>query len=80
MSKVATRMSKVATMIIASALAIGASSFAGAQTTSRQTGNPDQNAAASGGPGTHAGAMRSGSSSNTQKVYKNQNGYQPGRE
>jgi hypothetical protein len=36
------------------------------------------NAAASGGPGTHAGAMKSGSASSNQKVYGNQNGYAPG--
>ena len=36
------------------------------------------NAAASGGPGTHAGAMRTGSAANSQKVYGNHNGYAPG--
>jgi hypothetical protein len=33
-----------------------------------------------GGPGTHAGAMKSGSASNSQKVEKNQNGYSSGRQ
>jgi Spy/CpxP family protein refolding chaperone len=61
-------MSKVKTTAVAAALLIGASSLAMAQS----TGN---NAAASGGSGTHAGAMKSGSASNTQKVEKNQNGY-----
>ncbi len=40
----------------------------------------DGNAAASGGPGTHAGAMKSGSASNNLKVYGNQNGYAPGHD
>jgi hypothetical protein len=66
-------MSNVKTTAVAAALLIGASSLAMAQS----TGN---NAAASGGSGTHAGAMKSGSASNTQKVEKNQNGYSGGHE
>jgi hypothetical protein len=66
-------MSNVKTIAVAAALLIGASSLAMAQS----TGN---NAAASGGSGTHAGAMKSGSASNTQKVEKNQNGYSGGHE
>jgi hypothetical protein len=66
-------MSKAKTIAVAAALLIGASSLAMAQST-------DNNAAASGGSGTHAGAMKSGSASNTQKVEKNQNGYSGGHE
>jgi hypothetical protein len=66
-------MSKAKTIAIATALLLGASSLAMAQTT-------DSNAAASGGSGTHAGAMKSGSASNNQKVQKNQNGYSGGHE
>jgi hypothetical protein len=66
-------MSNVKTIAVAAALLIGASSLAMAQS----TGN---NAAASGGSGTHAGAMKSGSASNSQKVEKNQNGYSGGHE
>jgi hypothetical protein len=66
-------MSNVKTIAVAAALLIGASSLAMAQS----TGN---NAAASGGAGTHAGAMKSGSASNSQKVEKNQNGYSGGHE
>lgn len=66
-------MSKAKTIAIATALLIGASSLAMAQSTG-------SNAAASGGPGTHSGAMKSGSSSNTQKVEKNQNGYSGGHQ
>jgi hypothetical protein len=47
-------------------------------TGSRPYQSTENNAAASGGPGTHVGAMRSGSSSNSQKVYGNHNGYAPG--
>ena len=66
-------MSKAKTIAVAAALLIGASSLAMAQST-------DNNAAASGGSGTHAGAMKSGSASNSQKVEKNQNGYSGGHE
>ncbi len=66
-------MSKAKTLAMATALLIGASSLAMAQST-------DRNAAASGGSGTHAGAMKSGSASNSQKVQKNQNGYSGGQQ
>ncbi len=66
-------MSKTKILAVATALLLGASSLAMAQSTTN-------NAAKSGGPGTHAGAMKSGSASNTQKVEKNQNGYTPGRQ
>jgi hypothetical protein len=46
----------------------------------QQTGSPAGNAAASGGPGTHQGAEKTGSASNNQKVEKNQNGYQGGHQ
>jgi hypothetical protein len=38
-------------------------------------GNPADNAARSGGPGTHVGAQRTGTVSNGQKVIGNHNGY-----
>jgi hypothetical protein len=60
---------------LAAALVAGASSLAMAQMSS-QTGNPSTNAAASGGPGTHAGAVKTGTASSDQKVLHNQNGYQ----
>jgi Spy/CpxP family protein refolding chaperone len=64
---------KLKTIAVAGALFLGASSLAMAQSTSN-------NAAASGGPGTHVGAQKTGSASNTQKVEKNQNGYSGGRQ
>jgi Spy/CpxP family protein refolding chaperone len=61
---------------MAAALLAGASSLAMAQM-SGPTGNPQTNAAASGGSGTHqSGGPKTGTASNTQKVMKNQNGYQ----
>jgi hypothetical protein len=69
-------MSTIKTLAIAATLAVGASSLAMAQ----QTGNPAGNAAASGGPGTHQDAQKTGSASNKQKVEKNQNGYQGGHQ
>jgi hypothetical protein len=38
-------------------------------------GNPADNAAHSGGPGTHVGSERTGTVSNSQKVIGNHNGY-----
>jgi hypothetical protein len=38
-------------------------------------GNPADNAARSGGPGTHVGSERTGSPSNNEKVLGNHNGY-----
>lgn len=69
-------MSTIKTLAIAAALAVGASSLAMAQ----QTGTPTGNAAMSGGSGTHKDAQKTGSASNTQKVQKNQNGYQGGHQ
>jgi Spy/CpxP family protein refolding chaperone len=73
-------MSIVKTLAVATALAVGASSLAMAQMSSGANGSPANNAAASGGAGTHQGAEKTGSASNTQKVIKNQNGYQGGHE
>jgi hypothetical protein len=71
-----TPMKNTIKIALAAALVAGASSLAMAQM-SGQTGNPSTNAAASGGPGTHqSGGLKTGSASNTQKVMKNQNGYQ----
>ncbi len=66
-------MTKVRTFALAAALLTGAASMALAQS----TGNPANNARASGGSGTHQSSQVTGSSSNTQKVIKNQNGYRP---
>lgn len=64
-------------MAMAAALLAGASSFAMAQMSSGSTGSTENNAAASGGPGTHqVGGPKTGSASNMQKNLKNQNGYQ----
>ncbi len=63
-------MTKVKTFALAVALAVGASSFALAQ-----SGTPAGNAAASGGSGTHQSAQKTGSAANNQKVLHNQNGY-----
>lgn len=65
-------MSALKTLAIAAAIALGASSFAVAQ----KQGNPAQNAGASGGSGTHQSSQKTGSKSNTDKVLKNENGYQ----
>jgi hypothetical protein len=60
-------------MAMAAAFLGGASWFARAKT----SGSTEGNSAASGGPGTHqVGGPKTGSASNTQKVMKNQNGYQ----
>lgn len=63
-------MTKAKTFALAVALAVGASSFALAQ-----SGTPAGNAAASGGSGTHQSAQKTGSAANNQKVLHNQNGY-----
>lgn len=63
-------MSALKTLAVATALALGASSF-----TLAQNGNPVSNAASSGGSGTHQSAPKTGSASNTQKTIHNQNGY-----
>jgi hypothetical protein len=74
-------MSTIKTLAIAAALAVGASSLAmPSLAMAQQTGNPAGNAAASGGPGNHQGAEKTGSASSNQKVYKNQNGYQGGHQ
>jgi hypothetical protein len=63
-------------MAMAAALLAGASSMALAQM-SGLSGSTTGNAAASGGPGTHqVGGPKTGTASNTQKNFKNQNGYQ----
>lgn len=64
-------MSALKTLAIAAAVAVGASSFALAQQS-----NPARNAGASGGSGTHQSSQKTGSGANTQKVLKNENGYQ----
>lgn len=65
-------MHTVKTIAFAAALAFGAASVAMAQ-----NGSPAFNARHSGGSGTHSTAVKTGSSANTQKVDRNQNGYQP---
>jgi Spy/CpxP family protein refolding chaperone len=74
------KMSIVKTLAVATALVVGASSLAMAQMSSGSAGSPAGNAASSGGPGTHQDSQKTGSASNTQKVIKNQNGYQGGHE
>lgn len=64
-------MKKLTTLALAAALLAGVPAIASAQ----ETGNPATNAAASGGPGTHQGAVKTGTASSNQKVFKNQNGY-----
>ena len=70
-------MSKITSLAIAAALLVGASSLVMSQSAMAQS--TQNNAAASGGPGTHSGAIKSGSAENNQKVQKNQNGYAPGK-
>ena len=72
-------MSTIKTLAIAAALAVGATSLA-MPAMAQQTGTPAGNAAMSGGPGSHQGAEKTGSASNTKKVEKNQNGYQGGHQ
>jgi hypothetical protein len=81
-------MSNIKSLAIAAALLVGASSLAMSQSALAQSAlvqsalaqSTQNNAGASGGPGTHAGAMKSGSAENNQKVEKNQNGYAPGKQ
>ncbi|HEY2533192.1 MAG TPA: hypothetical protein VGJ20_35555 [Xanthobacteraceae bacterium] len=61
-------MKTAKTLALAAVLAVGAMSLAMAQTT-------DNNAAASGGAGTHSTSQKTGSAANTHKVMKNKNGY-----
>jgi hypothetical protein len=65
-------MSMLKTLALASALVAGGFSMAMAQA---PAGNPANNAAASGGSGTHQSSQKTGTSSNTQKVIGNHNGY-----
>jgi hypothetical protein len=70
-------MSTLKTLALASALVFGASQVVLAQAGPNTPGGTTANdAAASGGSGTHKGAQRTGSASSNQKVMKNQNGYQ----
>jgi len=64
-------MTALKTLAIAAAIAVGASSFALAEES-----NPAGNAAKSGGSGTHQSSQKTGSKANTEKVLKNENGYQ----
>ncbi len=63
-------MSTMKTLGLAIGIAIAAASLAFAQ-----EGNPQSNAAASGGSGTHQTSQKTGSAANSQKVAHNQNGY-----
>ena len=65
------QMITMKTLSLAVGIALAASSLAVAQ-----QGNPENNAAASGGSGTHQTAPKTGSAANTQKVIGNQQGYQ----
>jgi hypothetical protein len=64
---------KAGIIVTATALVVGPSGAALAQQSS--TANTATNASRSGGPGTHVGAERTGSASNTEKVIGNHNGY-----
>ena len=69
-------MSTLKTLAVASALVLGASQLALAQgSMSGPSGSPGDNAAASGGSGSHQSSQKTGSASSNQKVLKNQNGY-----
>jgi hypothetical protein len=70
-------MKSIKTLAIAAVLLAGASSFAMAASTMNQTtgSSTEQNAAASGGPGTHVGAPKTGTADSNAKVLHNQNGY-----
>ena len=63
-------MSSLKTLGLAIGIAFAASSFAFAQQS-----NPANNAAATGGSGTHQTSQKTGSAANTQKVLGNQRGY-----
>jgi hypothetical protein len=65
-------MTKTTIIATMTALLIGLSNAAFAQ---QSTGNTAANAAKSGGPGTHVGAMHSGSASSNDKINGNRNGY-----
>jgi len=69
-------MSTIKTLALSAVLLAGAASMALAQQ-SQSPGNPANNAAASGGSGTHQNSQVTGSGGNTQKVIKNQDGYRP---
>jgi hypothetical protein len=70
LQKETTQMTSAKTLALAIAIAFGASGLALAQ-----QGNPGNDAAASGGSGTHQSAQKTGSAANNQKVLHNQNGY-----
>jgi hypothetical protein len=63
-------MHTMKTLGLAIGIAIAAVSLAFAQ-----QGNPQSNAAASGGSATHQTSQKTGSAANSQKVAHNQNGY-----
>jgi hypothetical protein len=56
----------------------GSANFGAGSMGAKGYSSTENNAAASGGPGTHVGTMRTGSASSNQKVIGNHNGYAPG--
>jgi hypothetical protein len=75
-------MKKIKTIAMAAALVAGVSTMALAQSgmgtsgsMSQPSGSTEQNAKASGGPGTHVGAPKTGTAESNAKVLHNQNGY-----
>jgi hypothetical protein len=70
-------MKSITGLAIATALLLGASSVAMAQNSgSMNSGSSTtKNSTMSGGPGTHVGAPKTGTTSSNQKVLHNQNGY-----
>jgi hypothetical protein len=75
------KMKNIKSLAIAAALLAGASSLAMAQSNmSQPSGNTQQNAASSGGAGTHTTGVKTGTASNNEKVLHNQNGYKNGQQ
>jgi hypothetical protein len=77
-------MTSIKTIAIAAALVAGVSTIALAQSGTSGMSQPgsstEQNAKASGGPGTHVGAPKTGTAESNAKVLHNQNGYKNDRQ
>jgi len=79
-------MKSIKTIAMAAALVAGVSTMALAQSGNGPSGmsqpgsSTEQNAKASGGPGTHVGAPKTGTAESNAKVLHNQNGYKNDRQ
>ncbi len=77
-------MKTMKTIAMAAALVAGVSTMALAQSSPSGMSQPgtstEQNAKASGGPGTHVGAPKTGTAESNAKVLHNQNGYAPDKQ